>query len=82
LTQKEAEKKTEKKTLKGAVVVATAIKPEEGKNMIDEIVILHEAYQFLLKKYVCRSKKSRGEGDTNGDEEEEEEETEEGTSHS
>ena len=41
--------------------------------MIDEIVILHEAYQFLLKKYVCRSKKCRGEGNPNGEEEEEEE---------
>ena len=81
MTQKEAEKKTDKKTLKGAVA-AVVIKPEEGKNMIDEIVILHEAYQFLLKKYVCRSKKSRGEGSTNGEEEEEDEETEGGTSNS
>ena len=62
------QKDAEKKTLKGAV--AAAMKPaDDTKNMIDDFVILHEAYQFLLKKFVCRSRKLK-EGQAEHDEEE------------
>ena len=44
---------------------------------IDDIVILHEAYQFLLKKYVCKNKRHReGQGGENNEDDEDDEDEE------
>ena len=44
--------------------------------MIDEIVVLHEAYQFLLKKYVCKSKRSKeGQNDNDDNNEDDDDDT-------
>ena len=44
--------------------------------MIDEIVVLHEAYQFLLKKYVCKSKRSKeGQNDNDDNNDEDDDDT-------
>ena len=44
--------------------------------MIDEFVVLHEAYQFLLKKYVIKNKRSKeGQNDNDDNDDDEDDET-------